>query len=39
MHWPKVWARTATPVGMMATSVTPGIASTAAMLRTDRACR
>ena len=33
MHWPKVRARTATPVSTMATSVTPGIALTAARLR------
>src|SRR5690625_7735864 len=29
MHWPKVCARTATPVSIAATSVTPGIANTA----------
>ena len=42
MHWPNVWARTATPpatycvCGMITTSVTPGIALTAARLRTAR---
>lgn len=36
MHWPKVAARTATPVDTIATSVTPGIACTAARFRTPR---
>ena len=35
MHWPKVFARTATPVSTWATSVTPGIAVTSAALRID----
>ncbi len=33
MHWPKVRARTATPLSTSATWVTPGTASTAASLR------
>ena len=35
MHCPKVFARTATPVGMIATWVTPGIDATSPWLRTD----
>src|SRR4051794_3541397 len=34
MHWPNVAARTATPVGTTATSVTPGMARTAAAFAT-----
>ena len=33
MHWPKVRAPTATPVGSIATWLTPGIARTAALFR------
>ncbi len=35
MHWPKVRARTAMPVAIRATSVTPGIARIAFSLRSD----
>ena len=36
MHWPKVRARTATPVEIVTTSVTPGIVRTSSALATER---